>query len=87
MAGLMWNVYIIKSKVKKWYYVGSTNRLFIRIEEHNKGKVTSSKSFKPFDLIFKKEFDLESDARNYEKLLKNKRIEKERIIRDFEDNI
>ncbi len=82
----MWNVYIIKSTAKKWYYVGSTNRLDIRIKEHNTGKVTSSKSFKPFDLIFKKEFDLESEARNYEKLLKNKRIEKERIIRDFEDN-
>jgi putative endonuclease len=80
----MWNVYIIKSSVKKWYYVGSTNRLDIRMKEHNAGKVTSSKSYKPFDLIFKKEFDLETDARNYERFLKDNRIEKEKIVKEFE---
>jgi putative endonuclease len=84
MVGLMWYVYILKSSIKRWYYVGSTNRLDQRIKEHNAGKVLSTKFYKPLQLIFKKEFDLESEARSYERLLKDKRIEKEKIIRLFE---
>ena len=81
----MWYVYMLKSSIKKWYYVGSTNRLETRFMEHNSGKVLSTKSYKPLELIFKKEFELESEARAYERLLKDKRIEKEKIIRNFEN--
>ncbi len=77
-------VYIINSTVK-WYYVGSTNRLAVRMGEHSSGKVLSTKSYRPFSLIFKKEFELEDEARHYEKLLKDKRIEKEKIIKEFEN--
>ena len=80
----MWYVYILKSSIKKWYYVGSTNRLTQRLKEHNAGKVLSTKAYRPFQLIFKKEFTLETEARSYERLLKDKRIEKERIIKLFE---
>lgn len=80
----MWYVYILKSAIKKWYYVGSTNRMAKRIKEHNSGNVLSSKPFRPFFLIFKKHFKLEKEARNYERLLKDKRIEKEKIIKEFE---
>ena len=83
-VGLMWYVYILKSSITRWYYVGSTNRLDQRIKEHNTGKVLSTKFYKPLQLIFKKEFDLENEARSYERLLKDKRIEKEKIIRLFE---
>lgn len=85
-VGQMWYVYILKSSIKRWYYVGSTNRPSQRIKEHNSGKVLSTKAYKPFQLIFKKEFNQESEARNYERLLKDKRIEKEKIIKLFEDN-
>ena len=80
----MWYVYILKSSIKRWYYVGSTNRLDQRLKEHNMGKVLSTKAYKPFELFFKKEFKSEGEARSYERLLKDKRIEKERIIRSFE---
>jgi putative endonuclease len=86
MVGQMWYVYILKSSIKRWYYVGSTNRFDQRIKEHNLGKVLSTKAYKPLQLIFKREFGLEKEARNYERLLKDKRIEKERIIRLFESN-
>lgn len=76
----MWYVYILKSQQRKWYYVGSTNRLAERIDEHNRGKVTSTKHFLPFILVFKKEFVSEKEARHYEKILKVKRKEKEKII-------
>lgn len=81
----MWFVYIIKSISNKWYYVGSTNDIVRRIFEHNQGKVTSTKSKKPFMLVYKKEFVQETDARNYERLLKDKRIEKEKIIKQLEN--
>ena len=76
----MWYVYIIKSSYKNWYYVGSTNSIQRRIEEHNHGKVTSTKAHVPLQLVWSKEFLSEKEARSYEKLLKDKRIEKEKII-------
>lgn len=81
----MWNVYIIKSNTKKWYYVGSTNRLSERLDEHNKGKVKSTKHYLPFNIVFAKDFNSEKEARSYEKMLKDKRIEKERIIKSIEE--
>ena len=81
----MWQVYILKSLIKKWYYVGSTNRINQRLKEHNIGKVLSTKAYKPFEMIFTTKFDSESEARSYERLLKDKRIEKEKIIRSLEN--
>ncbi len=80
----MWYVYIIKSINKRWYYVGSTNRLLERIEEHNNGLVKSTRPHKPFKLVFIKKFKIEVEARAYEQKLKKCRIEKERIIKQIE---
>jgi putative endonuclease len=80
----MWFVYILKSSKAKWYYVGSTNRLEKRLSEHNSGKVVSTSRFCPLALVYTKSFAQEKEARAYEKLVKEKRIEKESIIRDIE---
>ena len=85
-VGHMWFVYIIKSEKGKWYYVGSTNRLEKRLVEHNNFKVRSTKAYAPFKLVFKKEFETEKDAREYERKLKDCRIEKEKIIREIENH-
>ncbi len=77
-------VYIIKSLRKKWYYVGSTNRLNERVEEHNSGQVKSTCHYVPFRLVYRKQFRFENDARLYERKLKDCRREKERIIREIE---
>ncbi len=79
----MWSVYILKSKDKNWYYVGSTNDVGRRIREHEKGRVRSTKNYRPFVLVFVKRFDEEKDARMYERKLKKCRIEKESIIKKF----
>jgi putative endonuclease len=79
----MWFVYVLKSITHNWYYVGSTNRLDARIKEHNNGKVKSTKPYKPFIFIFTKIFDLEEEARAYERKLKDCRIEKEKIIKEY----
>ncbi len=85
MVGQMWYVYILKSINKKWYYVGSTNRIEIRIKEHNKGYVKSSRLYRPLKLVFSKKFNSEKEARDYERKIKDCRIEKEKIIRQIEN--
>ena len=80
----MFFVYILKSEQKVWYYVGSTNDLDRRINEHNNGKVKSTKPFLPLKIVYKKEFSNEHDARLYERKLKDCRIEKEGIIRSLQ---
>jgi len=81
----MWFVYIIRSLIRRWYYVGSTNRLIKRFHEHNKGLVKSTKHYKPFKLVFTKKFYSEHEAREYEKKLKMCRKEKEKIIKNIEE--
>jgi predicted O-methyltransferase YrrM len=46
----MWYVYLLKSQQRRWYYVGSTNRLKERLSEHNQGRVQSTKSYRPLDI-------------------------------------
>lgn len=79
----MWYVYIIKSLKNKWYYIGSTDSIERRLGEHNSKKVLSTKAYVPLELVWSRSFSTEKEARTYEKLLKDKRIEKERIIRSL----
>ena len=80
----MWYVYLLKSSIKKWYYVGSTNNLKRRIKEHNTRKVISTKYHIPLSLVFYRKFYSESNARCYERKIKGDRREKEKIIKEIE---
>jgi len=71
--------------VKRWYYVGSTNRLEQRLKEHNSGKVSSTKKYVPFEIVYKLVFNDEKSARSYERKLKDCRREKEKIILEVEN--
>ncbi|MEG8948039.1 GIY-YIG nuclease family protein [Rosettibacter firmus] len=55
--------YIIFSKSKNKFYVGSTNDLSRRLAEHNSGQTKSTKSGIPWDLVFFKEFSSKAEAR------------------------
>jgi predicted GIY-YIG superfamily endonuclease len=46
----MWYVYILRSVKDKDLYVGSTNNIRRRLNEHNSGKVDSTKCRIPFSL-------------------------------------
>ena len=63
-------LYILKSKKDNNLYIGSTNNIERRISEHNNGLVTSTKSRKPFELIYFEGYKIEKDARLREKNLK-----------------
>ncbi|MDP8230924.1 MAG: GIY-YIG nuclease family protein [Candidatus Gorgyraea atricola] len=47
----MWYVYLIKSIKFKYRYIGSSNDVYKRLEEHNKGICKASNPYKPFKLI------------------------------------
>jgi putative endonuclease len=55
------------------------------VNEHNGGLVKSTKHYLPFDIVYTKDFNSEKEARNYEKILKDRRMEKEKIIRAIEN--
>ncbi|MFA7228776.1 MAG: GIY-YIG nuclease family protein, partial [Melioribacteraceae bacterium] len=54
--------YILFSKSSGKYYVGHTNNISRRFEEHNSGQNISTKSGAPWDLIFTQPFSSNSDA-------------------------
>ncbi|HRJ30629.1 MAG TPA: GIY-YIG nuclease family protein [Cyclobacteriaceae bacterium] len=45
-------VYILKSQLNQSFYKGHTDDLVRRIAEHNSGKVTYSKKFRPWNLVW-----------------------------------
>ena len=64
------------------YYVGSTNNLRLRLDEHENGVGAQfTKAHKPFELVYLEEFDRIDDAFNREQQLKGwSRAKKEALI-------
>ena len=75
-------VYILKSLKNSRFYIGSTDNLNRRIDEHNSGKSTYTSFSKPFELVFSQEYDELTMARKIEYWLKRQKDKKliERII-------
>ena len=67
----MFVVYAIKSTTRNYIYVGLTNNLDRRIEEHNSGSNKTTKPYSPFSLIHSEEFLDRKKARTREKQLKS----------------
>ena len=67
----MYYVYLLKSKKYGKRYIGSTNDLKRRFQEHNNGKVFSTRNQKPLILVYYEAFRSEKDARIREQALKN----------------
>lgn len=66
----MYYTYIIKSLKDKKIYVGHTDDLKRRFSEHNKGLVKSTKSRRPFELIYYESCNILEDAIKREKSFK-----------------
>jgi len=63
-------VYAIQSNVKHWVYIGLTKDVNNRVERHNSGRERTTKSYRPFQLIFVQEYSDRKSARDAEKYLK-----------------
>lgn len=66
----MFYVYILKSEKDGKLYIGYSNNLKRRLEEHNSGSNTSTKSRRPFELIYYEAYKSEGDAKHREDMLK-----------------
>ena len=66
----MFFIYILKSLKDEKLYVGFTNNLKRRLNNHNKGKVFSTKSRCPFGLIYYEAYLSKEDAQKREKFFK-----------------
>ena len=69
--GAMYYVYLLKSKILNETYVGSTNDLQRRFDEHNTGKEISTKRYMPWILLYYEAYITDNLARMREKRLKH----------------
>ena len=67
----MFTVYAIKSLTKNYIYVGLTNNLDRRLNEHNIGSNRTTKPYRPFVLIYTETFNSRTEARLKEKYFKS----------------
>jgi len=67
---MFYYVYVIESKKNGELYTGYTTNLIQRLKEHNQGLNFSTKSDKPWKLIYCEACLNESDAKRREKYLK-----------------
>jgi putative endonuclease len=80
----MFYTYVLLSKKDGRWYTGSTGDLRKRFNEHNAGKMSSTKNRGPFEIIYYEACLNEQDARFREKYLKTgmgKRYLKNRLKR------
>lgn len=75
----MFYVYLIRSELENWVYVGFSKNINLRFIEHNSGFVKSTKHYKPFELIFVQIVNNSTEARLLEKFLKV-RFNKEALL-------
>jgi len=78
----MFTVYVLKSASLGKRYVGSTANLEARLQQHNQGRVRSTKGGRPWELNHTEVFETNSEARRREFSLKSGkgRAELDRIL-------
>jgi len=80
-----WFVYILKSSIKNWIYIGSTDDLIRRMRGHDAGLVQSTKAYRQLVLVAYVAVRSERKARELEKYFKTgsgKAVLKKRILTD-----
>jgi len=64
-------VYVLHKPQKNFIYIGYSENPKKRYQEHNLGKVKSTKAYKPLRLIFYEAYPTKSDAKRREVYLKS----------------
>ena len=68
--------YILRSTKSGKYYVGQSENLKTRVVDHNKGKVKSTKSERPWELVYFESYNTRSKAYNREQEIKKMKSRK-----------
>jgi putative endonuclease len=81
----MYSVYILQSEQHGKYYIGHTDSLSRRLEEHNNGLSKYTKSFRPWRLVYTEHYETRSLAMQRETEIKQKKSRNyiTRLIRNF----
>jgi putative endonuclease len=77
----MFYLYAISSLKRNYIYVGLTNNIVRRTQEHNSGYNKTTKPYLPLELIYQKTFDSRAEARAHEKEMKTS--QGKRILRNL----
>lgn len=83
----MYHVYVLKSKHFKKSYVGYTDDIKRRLNEHSVGKSTFTKRYGPWELIYEETFSTQKEAIKKESFYKSRtgrKKLKEIFNRDYE---
>ena len=64
-------VYVLKSEMTDSSYVGHTSNLEKRLVEHNNGKSLSTRTKRPWRLVYKEEYTMRSEAASRERYFKS----------------
>ena len=67
---MFYYVYVLQSLKDSKFYTGYTENLKLRFEEHQKGRVASTRDRRPLKLIYYEAWLNQKDARHREKYLK-----------------
>ena len=73
-------VYLLKSLIKNWYYIGYTDSIKNRFIKHNQGQVRSTRAYAPFQLVYYEAYSDKTLARKRELKLKNNSQQKEILM-------
>jgi putative endonuclease len=78
----MYNVYILWSLSRQTYYVGCTDNLERRLQEHNTGRSAFTRRGIPWSLRYFEQFETKERALHREREIKNRKSKKyiERLI-------
>lgn len=68
---MFYYVYILQSKNNNSFYIGYTSDLRKRLKEHNSGKNSATRPFKPYKLIYYEAYLDRIDAKRREIYLKS----------------
>ena len=66
----MYYTYVLQSEKDRGFYTGFTKDLKLRFEQHNRGKIDSTKSRRPLKIIYYEGCLNQADATKREKYLK-----------------
>ncbi|HUI29980.1 MAG TPA: GIY-YIG nuclease family protein [Candidatus Acidoferrales bacterium] len=63
-------VYVLSSLTAKRFYVGQTKDLTDRLRRHNRGRVKSTKAFRPWSVVYFEKYETRGKAMRRERELK-----------------
>ena len=68
---MSWYVYVIRSLVRPYIYVGLTKNVEERVGRHNDGRERTTRAYRPFEVVWAEEFESRVEARKREVYLKS----------------